>query len=191
MNDINETETSTNSRTLTLRSGSRSPSGKPTVLFVALSALGVTTMPGLTEPLLGSLVSTVVSTARADEGPAPKGKGDGEETILPGYEEEILALLWELGVEVPEKAHDYISLLELGTELGGATVLREGDVVLLLTDEGQTLPAPDGFYVFPDGLVALIEGESTIVGNWGDAACSCGGGPWSMCQTSPGVWVDC
>lgn len=192
MNHINDDALHPNNpstRPLRLRAGSSRPVGTQTVLFVALSALGVSAMPGLSGSLAGVL-GTVVSTAHASENEGgEEAPGEQEATILAGYEEEIFAMLQEMGIEVPKDAYHFISLLELSNEYE-ATVIREGNVALLLTPEGETLPAPEGFYVFPDGLVTLVDGEGQILEHWGEQACGCGGGPWAMCRTTGG-WVDC
>lgn len=159
--------------------------GSRAVLFVALSALGLGAVPGISDSLLGTVGSMLIETAHAA---GPESSEEGE--ITPGYEEKILEKLWSMGIELPEEAANFTSLFQLSEEYGDATVIREGEVALLLTDEG-TIPAPEGFYVFPDGLVTLVGGDGLIIDNWGDQVCNCYDGYWPMCRKPDGGWENC
>jgi hypothetical protein len=66
-NDLSEPTSSA----LTLRVAKKGPSRRHKVLFIAASALGVASMPGLADQLLGSLGSAVISTAHAGRGCDP------------------------------------------------------------------------------------------------------------------------
>jgi hypothetical protein len=168
---------------LTLRSAKKGPSRGRKVLFIAASALGVAAMPGVADQLLSTVGSAVVSTAHAGE---PKCNPE----ILPGYEEEVLALLQEYGVDLPKGVEAFISLFEL-SEAYDATILRDRQITILVSGEGEVLPAPEGFYVFPDGIIAEI-GDGGLIGpTWGGELHEDEGGPWSMCQVKPGTWEPC
>ncbi len=185
----NETHRSNNPsdstrQALTLRPVQKSPTRGPKVLFIAASALGVAAMPGIADKLLSSLSSAVISTAEA----AVPNECSPE--ILPGYEEEVLAFLDEQKVDLPKGIEEFISLFEI-SEAYDATILRDRMITILVTGEGEVLPAPEGYYVFPDGIVAEIGAEGLIGPIWGSEFAGDEGGFWSMCQTSPGVWEDC
>ncbi|MCY1014035.1 hypothetical protein OV079_52655 [Nannocystis pusilla] len=73
------------------------------------------------------------------------------------------------------------SLFELSTEYDYATILRDRKIAILVSSEGQVLPAPQGYYVFPDGIIAEILEGGQIGALWGEEFSDGGGGFWSMC----------
>jgi len=187
----NETHRSTDpsdpkASALTLRAANNGPSRGPTVLFIAASALGVASMPGVAEQLLTSLGSAIVSTAHA----APN-ECNGE--IHPGYEKNVIEFLKKHEVKLPEGIEAFISLFDLSSAYD-ATILRDRQITIVVSGEGEVLPAPQGYYVFPDGIIAEI-GEGGLIGSlWGQefsTGSDGSGGVWSMCQPQSGVWVNC
>lgn len=180
---------------LTLRAAKHGPSRGPRVLFIAASALGVAAMPGVADQLLSTLGPAIVGTASAAEPNECKA-----EEILPGYEQEVIKFLTEMGVKLPKGIEAHVSLFEL-SEAHKATIVRDHKIAILITSEGKVLPAPAGLYVFPDGIVAEIGKSGWINATWnqdncvygcdGDGPGSHGGGPWSMCRTPDDSWVDC
>lgn len=171
------------SSAVTLRAAKSGPSLGHKVIFVAASALGVASMPGLADQILSSLGSAIVSTAHAGEPDACKAE------ILPGYEEKVLGFLKEHGVELPEGIESFVSLFELSSAYD-ATILRDRQITIVVSSEGEVLPAPNGLYIFPDGLIVDI-GKGGLIGSvWGEEFCE-EGGPWAMCQPQPGEWVEC
>ncbi len=171
------------SSALTLRAAKKGASRRHKVLFIAASALGVASMPGVADQLLGSLGSTVIGTAHAGE------NNECNPAILPKYEQGVIAFLQE-HVDLPSGIENFVSLFEL-SEAYDATILRDRQITILISGEGEVIPAPEGYYVFPDGLIAEI-GEGGLIGpTWGEEWCDDEGGPWAMCQPTPGNWVDC
>ena len=92
-------------------------------------------------------------------------------------------------IELPAGLDKFISLFELSKNYD-ATILRDRQIVILVSGEGKVLPAPAGFYVFPDGIIAETGKGGLIGALWGEEF-STGGAVWSMCQPEPGVWVEC
>lgn len=169
---------------LTLRTAQNGASRGRQVLFIAASALGVAAMPGVAEQMLSTLGSALVSTAHA------KGEEDAcKPEVHEGYEEDVIYFLEKHEVELPEGVEKFISLFNLSYEYN-ATVLREREIVILITASGSVIPAPAGFYVFPDGIIVEVGAGGSIGGRWGTQA-NPGGGFWAMCQPQPGVWVQC
>lgn len=168
-----------------LRPAQSSSSRGPKVLFIAASALGVASMPGVADQLLSSLGSAIVGTAHAGE------PSECKPTIQPGYEMEVINFLKKLEVELPGGVEKFISLFELSS-FHDATILRDREIAILVSGEGQVLPAPQGFYVFPDGIIAEIIKNGRIGALWGADFPGVGeASVWSMCQPEPGVWVEC
>lgn len=170
---------------LTLRAADNGTSRARKVLFIAASALGVAAMPGVAEQVLTSLGSAVVSTAHA--GPS----NECDPTVVPGYEKQVIEYLVKHEVKLPEGVDSFVSLFELSTEYDHATILRDRKIAILVSSEGQVLPAPQGYYIFPDGIIAKILEGGQIGALWGEEFSDGGGGVWSMCQPEPGVWVEC
>lgn len=173
----------TDPKTLTLRAAQNGSSRGPKVLFIAASALGVAAMPGVAEQVLSTLGSAIVSTAHA-------GESECKAEIHEGYEEEVIYFLKKNEVKLPKGVEHFISLFQLSYEYD-ATVLRDRQIAILVSSEGVVLPAPAGIYVFPDGIIAEIGAGGKIDKMWGEEFCPDGGGPWSMCQPTPGKWVNC
>ena len=171
------------SSAVTLRAAKNGPSLGHKVIFVAASALGVASMPGVADQLLGSLGSAIVSTAHAAEPDACK------EEVLPGYEGEVISFLNEHGVKLPKEIESFVSLFELSSAYD-ATILRDRQITIVVSSKGEVLPAPSGLYVFPDGIIAEIIKGGRIGTVWGQEFCE-EGGPWAMCQPQPGEWVEC
>ncbi|HGG58100.1 MAG TPA: hypothetical protein ENK31_09925, partial [Nannocystis exedens] len=144
-NETNRLNNSSDSKpeTLTLRAVKSSPAGKRRVLFIAASALGIAAMPGIADQLMGSLSSAVIRTAHAGV------SNECNPEIQPGYEEEILAFLAEQEVDLPQGVEEFVSLFEI-SEAYDATILRDRLITILVSGEGEVLPAPAGYYVFPD-----------------------------------------
>lgn len=174
----------TDPKALTLRAAQTGPARGPKVLFIAASALGVAALPGVAEQVLSTLGSAIVGTAHAGVGSECKPE------IHQGYEKDVIAFLKKHEVELPGEIEKFISLFELSSAYD-ATILRDRQIAILVSGEGDVLPAPAGFYVFPDGIIAEI-GPGGLIGTmWGEEFCEDGGGPWAMCQPTPGVWVEC
>lgn len=183
----NETHRSTDpsdSHALTLRAADHGPSRGRKVLFIAASALGVAAMPGVAEQVLTSLGSAIVGTAHA----GPSNECNAE--VVPGYEKYVIEFLKKHEVKLPEGVDAFISLFELSSAYD-ATILRDRQITIIVSGEGQVLPAPQGYYVFPDGIIAEILEGGQIGSLWGEDYSDGGGGVWSMCQPEPGVWVEC
>lgn len=182
-NSSNEPSSSTSS-TLTLRAAKSGPSRGPKVLFIAASALGLAAMPGVADQFLDALGSAVVSTAHAGE---PNECGP---QVFQGYEQQVIEALKKYGVELPKGVEEFTSLFEL-SEMHDATVIRDRGVSILVSGEGTVLPAPEGFLVFPDGIIAEIKKKGLIGKTWGlntDAFSY-----WAMCRTGgdDGGWENC
>ncbi|MDC0720880.1 hypothetical protein [Nannocystis bainbridge] len=173
------------SSALTLRTATNGPSQGPKVLFIAASALCIASMPGVADHLLSSLGSAIVSTAHAGE------PNECKTTIHSGYEKEVIHFLKKHEVKLPEGVEKFVSLFELSSAYD-ATILRDRQITILVSGEGEVLPAPQGFYVFPDGIIAEIGAGGLIGSIWGEGLSGNGEvSVWSMCQPQPGVWVEC
>ncbi len=177
--------TDPNQSAVTLRAARSGPSRAGKVLFIAASALGVAAMPGVAGQLLGTLGSALVGTAHA-------ASDECTEEIQPGYEQNVIKFLQANGIELPAGIESFVSLFEL-SKLHDATILRDRKITLFINGKGKVLPAPEGLYVFPDGLVVEIVKGGLIGSTWGEEFTT-SGGPWAMCRANggeDGPWVDC
>lgn len=182
-NETHRPNDPTDSNALVLRAAQNGSSRGPKVLFIAASALGVAALPGVADQVLGALGSALVGTAHAGE------PNQCSPEISQGYEENVILHLQKLGVELPPEVEQYISLFDLSSEYGG-TIVRDRDIAILVAENGTVLQAPQGYYVFPDGVVAQIGKHGRIDKRWLDDIAQVGKF-WAMCQPEPGVWVEC